>query len=158
MGALIFCATPSNSFSIWLWINICHVSDVHWPDFLIVEYLYPVIFSAISPPSRSECALVMLGSITPYCSLRVFEAVLTALTIYLLVTYVHDLLHYTSQIRFSSVPLFLSMRCTLHARASAYPLLIVDLWCKVSPILPFLWFYFLVLLSPPQAVCSVFHA
>ena len=61
MGVIIFFATTSNSFKIWLWIYICHLSDIQRPNFLIVESLYPMVFSAVPPLDWSECALIMLG-------------------------------------------------------------------------------------------------
>ena len=100
----------------------------------------------------------MSGSIPLSCSLRDFAAVLTALTISPIMTYVHASLRQTSQRRFSYVPLLLMMWYTLHARAATAPLLPVDYWCKVFPIFLFLNLIFLVLLSPPQEVCLVIHA
>ena len=125
MGVLIFCATPINSFEIWLCIYICHISDVQRPNSLVVEYLYPIIFSAIAPPDWSEYAPIMSGSITLSCILRVIKAVLTALKSCLLVTSVHASLHHTSQSRFSFVSLLIGMWRTLRAVASKAPLLTV---------------------------------
>ena len=145
MGVLIFCATSSEIFAIWLWIYICHVSDAQRTNVLIVESLYLMIFSAIDPPARSECAPIMMGSITFSCILRVFAAILTTLTTSLLVNYIHALLCQTPQSRFSYVPLFIRMWYTLHTRTTTAPLLTVDLWCKVFLILLFFWFkYFSV--------------
>ena len=138
MGVLIFCATPSDNFTIWMWIYICRVLDVQSPNVLIVESLYPMIFSAIAPPDRSECAPIMLVSIPISCSLRIFAEVISAQTMSLIVTYVHTLLIQTSHIILSSVPLFLSMWYTLCDRSAEAPFLPVDSWCKVLPILPFL--------------------
>ena len=89
---LIFWATPSYSFEIWLWMYICHVSDVHLPNFLIVESLYPMILSAMAPPARRECAPIKSGSIPLSCRLSDFVAVRTALTISWLSTECHLLL------------------------------------------------------------------
>ena len=110
---IIFCAKPSDSFEIWMWIYICHVSDVQRPNFLIVESLCPIIFSAIDPPAWSEFAPIISGSILLSCSLRVFTVVLTALTMSTLVTFVQYLLLQTSHIRFSSVPLLIRMWYTV---------------------------------------------
>ena len=137
MGVLIFCATPSDSFAIWVWIYIFHLFDVQRPNFLIVESLYTIIVSYINPPAWSECAPIMMGSITLSCSLRSFAAVLTALTMYPLVTSAHASLRQTPHSRFSSVPLLLRMRCTLRYRAATSPLLTVDSWCKVFLVIPF---------------------
>ena len=90
MGVLIFCETPSNSFAIWLWIYICHVSEIHQPSFLIVESLYPMILSATTPPTQSECAPIVSGSIPLYCSLRVFASVINTWTMSTLVDSVHS--------------------------------------------------------------------
>ena len=140
MGVLIFYVTHYNSFAIWLWIYICYVSDVHRPNFLIVESLYPMIFSTINPPDESECAPIMSGSIILYYIWWVFEAVLLALTRSLIVASAHDSLIQTSYSRLSSIPLFIRMWCILHARATTDPLLPVDSWCKVCPSLMFLLF------------------
>ena len=78
MGVLIFCVSTSDSFEIWLRIYIFRVSDVRGPNFLIVEFLYPMIFSAIYPPDQSEFTPIVLGSIPLSYSLRVFAEVLTA--------------------------------------------------------------------------------
>ena len=126
MGVLIFCVKPSGSFEMWLWICICHVSDVQQPNFLILESLYAMVFSAIYPPALSECAPIMFGSITLSCILRFFELVITALKISLLVTAVHASLRQTPQSKFSSITLLLSMWCTLLAMDSKDPLLLVD--------------------------------
>ena len=61
MGVLIFCATPSDIFEIWLWIYICHVSDVHQPFFLNSGILISYDFISIAPHVRSECAPIMFG-------------------------------------------------------------------------------------------------
>ena len=113
MGVLIFSATPSDSFGIWLWLCIFHVSDILWTSFMIVELLYPIILSAIVTTTRSECTPTMSGLIPLSCTLRIFAAVLTALTMSPLVTSVHALLCQTSKIRLSSVPLLFSMWCAL---------------------------------------------
>ena len=86
-----------------MWVYICHVSDVHRPNVLIVKSLYTIIFSAITPPAWSECVPVMSGSIHLSCSLSFFDVVLTALKFSPLVTSVHDSLRQTSQRRLSSV-------------------------------------------------------
>ena len=117
-----------------------------------------MVFCAIAPTSWSECVHIMLGSIILSCSLRFFAAVLTALTMFPLVTSIHALLCQTLQRRFSSVPVLLRMWYTLRARDSTANLLPVYSWCNVCPILLFFWLDFFVLLSPPQAVCSVSHA
>jgi len=57
---------------------ICHVSDVHLPNFLIVESLYPMILSAMAPPAWRECAPIKSGSIPLSCRLSDFAAVRTA--------------------------------------------------------------------------------
>ena len=72
VGVLIFYATPSNSFAIKMRIYICHVSDIQKPHVLILESLYPIILSAITPPAQSECASTMSGSIPLSFRLRVF--------------------------------------------------------------------------------------
>ena len=99
-----------------------------------------MIFSAITPPASSERAPIMSGSITLSCTLRIFAAVVTALKISLLVTSVYIFLWQTSQSRLSSVPLFIRMWCDPSARDAKAPLLPVDSWYKVCPILPFFWF------------------
>ena len=86
MGVLIFCVTPYYIFAIWLCICILHVSEVQWRNFLIVESLYTMIFSAISPFAWSECTPITAGSIPLSYSLRRFALVLTALTMSMLVT------------------------------------------------------------------------
>ena len=155
MVVLIFFAKPSDSFEIWLWIYICHVSDVYWPNSLKVESWYPIIFSTIAPPSWSECAHIMLGSTPLSFSLRVFAAVLAYLTLSPLATSFHASLRQMLQRRLSSITLLLRMSYTLLYRATTAPFLPFDSWCKVCPILPFSYLGFLALLSPPQAVCSV---
>ena len=119
---LIFCATPYDSFEIWVWIYICHVFDVQQLNFLIVESLYTMIVSDITPPDWSEFPPIVLGSIPLYCSLRSFAAVLTALKMSPLVTSAHASLRQTPQSRLSSVPLLLSMCCTLRYRVATDPL------------------------------------
>ena len=99
-----------------------------------------MVFNAIAPPDQSECSAIMSGSFPLTCSLRVFAAVLTDFPLSLLVTSVYIFLFQTSHSRFSSVPLLLSMRYTLCDRADTSPLLPVDLWCKVCPIIPFFLF------------------
>ena len=138
MGVLIFCATPSDSFAISLWIYIYHVSDVQRPDFMIVESLYPVILISIAPPDWSECTPIMSGSTLLSCSLRGFVTVITALKMSSLVTSAHASLSQMSQSRFYYVPLLLKMWYTLHARVATSPFLPVDLWCKVCPVPLFL--------------------
>ena len=137
MGVLIFCTTFYNSFSIWLYIYFFHLSDLNRTYFMIVESLYPMVFSAITLPSQSESAPITSGSIPLYCSLRVFEAVLTALTLSPLVTSFHNSLRQISQRILYYVPLLLSMWCTLHAGAAKDPFLSKYFWCKVFPIIPF---------------------
>ena len=43
MGVIILCATPFNSFSIWLWIYIFHGPDVQRTNSLKVESFYNMI-------------------------------------------------------------------------------------------------------------------
>ena len=118
------------------------MSDAHRQNFLIVQSLYPMIFSDIAPPDWSECALIILGSNPLSCILSIFEGVLTAIKMSPLVTSVHALLHQTSQIRLSYVSFLPRMRCTLRDRDAMAPLLPVDSWCKVCPILPFyIWIF-----------------
>ena len=114
-------------------------------------------FSSTAHPTQIECAPIMSRQINLSCILRVFAAVLIALTMSPLVTYVHAFLRQTSQSIYPSVPLLVRIWCTLRARDFAAPLLPVDLCFKVCPVLIFLWFEILVL-SLPQEVCSVFHA
>ena len=142
MCVIIFCTIPSNSFEIWLWIYICHLYDVHCLKLLIVEYLYPIIFSAIAPPAWSKCAPIMSGSTPLSCSLRGFEVVLTALKMSLLLTSVHDSLRQTSQRIFSSITVLLRMCCTLRARSDTDPVLPFYLWFKVYLIIYFIEFEF----------------
>ena len=137
MGVLIFCAMPSDTFAILLWIYICHVSDVQRRNVLIVESLYTIIFSFIDPPDQSECAPIMLGQIPLSHSLRFFVAFLNTLTMSPLVSSIHALLRQTLQSILSSIALLLRMCYTLRARAATAPLLPVDLWCKVFPNIPF---------------------
>ena len=134
---IIFCVTLSDSFIIWMWIYICYVFNVHWPNFLILESLCTLVYSAIAPHDRSECAPIMSGSITFSCRLRVFAAVLTALTMSPIILSVHDSLHQTSHSIVYYVPLLIRMWCTLHAKAATAPLRPIDLWYKFFPILPF---------------------
>ena len=82
----------------------------------------------------------MSGSMLLSFSLRVFVEVLAALTMSLLVNYVHASLLQMLQRRFCSITLLLSMWYTMCARASKDPFLPVYSWCKVFPILPFFLF------------------
>ena len=53
---------------------ILHVSDVHLPNFIILESLYPTILRAVSPPALRDCATIRSGSTSPLFDLRVFTA------------------------------------------------------------------------------------
>jgi len=123
---------------------ICHVSDVHLPNFLIVESLYRMILSAMAPPARRECAPIKSGSIPLSCRLSDFVAVRTALTISWLSTECHLLLMHTSQMRFLPFPPLEMMWCTLLATAATAPPGPVDSWCSVCPVRPFFWLEILI--------------
>ena len=99
-----------------------------------------MILSAIAPPARNECAPIISGSIPFYWSFKALDAVFTARTIYPLVTAVHEPWRHTSQRKLFSVPSLLRMCYTLHDRGVTAPLIHVDYWCNVCPMLPFFWF------------------
>ena len=123
---IIFCATRSYNFEIWLWIYICQVSNSQWPNLLIVEYLYPMIFSDIAPPDRSKCAIILSGSIPLPWSFRDLYDVLNARTISPFVTAVHETFRHTSHSILSSVPQLLRIWCTLRDMDVTPPLVPVD--------------------------------
>ena len=75
---LIFFVTRSDSSQILMWIYILHVFDVQQPNLLIVEYLYPMILSAIYPPDQRIFSPIMSVSITFSWSFRALDDVITA--------------------------------------------------------------------------------
>jgi len=83
---------------------ICHVSDVHQPNFLIVESLYPMILSAMVPPVRRKCAPIISGAMPLSCRLSDFATVHVAATISEPSMECHMVLMHTSQMRCSPLP------------------------------------------------------
>ena len=98
-----------------------------------------MIFRAMAPPARRECAPMRSGSMPLSSSLSDLAADLTAATISLLWISDHTSLWKTSQRRFSSEPLLTRMWWTLRARDATAPPLPVPSWWSVWPMRPFFW-------------------
>ncbi len=153
MWVLIFAATPSESFPIWLWMYICQVLEVQRPNFWMSESLYPMSLSAMAPPARREWAPTMSGSYPFSWRLSALTDSLMACTMLLPVTLVHFLFKYTSQITFDSSPPFDKMWCTRRARPATAPRVPVDCWCRVWPMRPFFWFDIFIVAESAESNC-----
>ena len=127
-GVLIAAATPSWNLSIWVWMYICHVSDVHLPSLRMVESLKSISFKAIAPPARSEWEPTRSGSNPLMCRPIFCTERRVAVTMDVLVIEHHLSLLNTSQIRLSSEPPCARTCATLLASAATAPSGPVDSW------------------------------
>ncbi len=144
MWVLIFAATPSESFPIWLCMYICQVLEVQRPNFWMSELLvYPINLSAMAPPAQREWAPTMSVSYPFSCRLSDLTNSQMAWTILLpaVTPLIHFLLKYTLHMTLDSLPPFARMWCTRRARPATAPRRVpVDCWCRVWPMQPFFWF------------------
>ena len=111
--------------------------EVHITIFFMVESANPVSFRSMVPPACKEWDPIKYGSIPLDWRLRYFADTLTAAIMPELWTYAHCLLSNTSQMRFDSDPLLLSMWCTCQARAVTAPFGPVISWWIFYPVRPF---------------------
>ena len=63
MSTLIFLERSHDKCAIWLWMYIINVGPDHHPCFMMMVYVIPISFGAITPPARSEWAPMRLVSI-----------------------------------------------------------------------------------------------